>query len=305
MLKSALEHVLLPAMDEVIVLLAQMAVDAADMPMLSRTHGQPATPTTLGKELAVFCFRLAHHRAELGSISIPGKLNGAVGNFAAHIVAAPEVNWPLLSEVFVTRDLGLAYNPYTTQIEPHDGVAEICHATERFNTTLLDLNRDMWQYVSMGYFTQKVVKGEVGSSTMPHKVNPIDFENSEGNLGVSNALLHHFATKLPVSRLQRDLSDSTVMRSLGTGFAHSLVAYESTIKGLGRVAPNAALMAEELDNHWEVLAEPVQTIMRRYGVPMPYEKLKAFTQGKHVFLSCMFSIMFCFAQSVSGKTHLY
>jgi len=282
MLKSSLEHVLLPAMDEIIVVLAQMAVDAAEMPMLARTHGQAATPTTMGKELAVFCFRLAHHRAHLGSISVPGKLNGAVGNFAAHMAAAPEVDWPALAEAFVTGHLGLAYNPYTTQIEPHDGVAEVCHAMERFNTTLVDMDRDLWQYVSMGYFSQRVVAGEVGSSTMPHKVNPIDFENSEGNLGVSNALLHHFASKLPISRLQRDLSDSTVMRAIGSALAHALIAYESTLKGLSRVAPSAQRMADELDAHWEVLAEPVQTVMRRYGVALPYEKLKAFTQGRTI-----------------------
>ena len=280
MLKSALDRVILPAMDEIIVALAQKAVDAADASMLSRTHGQPATPTTLGKELAVFAFRLAHHRQSVASCVVPGKFSGAVGNYAAHAEVLPDVDWPATARAFVTRDLGLAWNPYTTQIESHDGVAEVVHAVSRFNTALLSLDRDLWQYVSLGYLKQHVVEGEVGSSTMPNKVNPIDFENSEGNLGLANALFGHLAEKLPVSRMQRDLSDSTVMRALGSGFAHSLVAYESALQGLRRVDPDVAAMAKDLDGHWEVLAEPLQTVARRYGIEGMYERMKELTRGR-------------------------
>jgi adenylosuccinate lyase len=249
--------------------------------MLSRTHGQAASPTTLGKEFANVIHRLQRQCASFSEVTLLGKINGAVGNYNAHQVAYPEVDWPALSKRFVTG-LGLAWNPYTTQIEPHDCIAEYCDALARLNTILLDLCRDCWSYISIGYFKQKSVAGEVGSSTMPHKVNPIDFENAEGNLGIANALLQHFSTKLPVSRWQRDLSDSTVLRNLGTAFGHGMLAMQSIQVGLGKVEADTARMGAELDANWEVLAEAVQTVMRRHGIEQPYEKLKALTRGNRI-----------------------
>jgi len=251
-------------------------------PMLSRTHGQTASPTTLGKEIAVFVNRLERQFNILNSCEILGKINGAVGNFNAHLVAYPKVDWVNLAKKVIEKDLGLQQNLFTTQIEPHDYMAEIFDAIARWNTILIDLNRDIWTYISMGYFKQKTVKGEIGSSTMPHKVNPIDFENSEGNLGLANALFHHFSTKLPISRLQRDLTDSTVLRNMGVAFGYSLVAYQSTLKGLGKLIVNEKQLAEDLNAAWEVLAEPIQTVMRKAFIEKPYEKLKELTRGNEI-----------------------
>ena len=281
MLRDAREGVLLPMFDRIIARLREMAHANADLPMLSRTHGQTASPSTLGKELANVVARLERQRAQLAALEIPGKINGAVGNYNAHAITYPEVDWRAFSQRFV-QSLGLDYNPYTTQIEPHDGVAEYCDAVRRANIILIDLARDIWGYVSLGYFKQALKAGEVGSSTMPHKVNPIDFENAEGNLGLANALLGHFAEKLPISRWQRDLTDSTVLRALGTAFGHTLVALESLAKGLGKLTVNAERLAADLDASWEVLAEAVQTVMRRYGLPEPYEQLKALTRGQGI-----------------------
>ena len=258
--------------------LQAMANDTIALPMLAHTHGQPASPTTLGKELAVFVHRLNRQAAQIDAIVLPAKMNGAVGNYNAHTSAAPDVDWPALSRR-VIEGFGLSQNPYTTQIESHDGMAELFDALQRWNRILFDLDRDIWMYVSMKYLKQKVVAGEVGSSTMPHKINPIDFENSEGNIGLAEAILGHLARKLPVSRMQRDLTDSTAIRNIGAGFAYSLIAVASTQRGLGRMSPNEAALAADLDNAWEVLAEPIQTVMRRYGVPNAYEKLKALTRG--------------------------
>jgi adenylosuccinate lyase len=281
MLREARTQALLPAADQLIDALRGMAHGFADLPMLSRTHGQPASPTTLGKEFANVVHRLSRQRAQLASVPMLGKINGAVGNFNAHLSAYPEVDWPALAERFVTG-LGLDWNPYTIQIEPHDYIAELCDALARFNTVLLDFDRDVWSYISIGYFRQRTVAGEVGSSTMPHKVNPIDFENSEGNLGIANALLGHFAAKLPVSRWQRDLTDSTVLRSVGVALGHSLIAYHATLRGLGKLEATPERLAADLDSCWEVLAEPVQTVMRRYGIEKPYEKLKELTRGRGI-----------------------
>ncbi len=278
MLREARTQALLPQMDELIDALRALAHEHAARPMLSRTHGQPASPTTVGKELANVCARLMRQRAQLAAVPLLGKINGAVGNYNAHLAAYPELDWPAIAEDFVTG-LGLSFNPYTIQIEPHDYIAEYFDAVARFNTILLDFDRDVWGYISLGYFKQKTVAGEVGSSTMPHKVNPIDFENSEGNLGLANAIFDHLAAKLPVSRWQRDLTDSTVLRNLGVGVAHSLIAYQSTLKGLGKLEVNPQRLAEDLDACWEVLAEPVQTVMRRHGIDKPYEKLKELTRG--------------------------
>ncbi len=278
MLREARTQALLPQMDELIDALRALAHEHAARPMLSRTHGQPASPTTVGKELANVCARLMRQRAQLATVPLLGKINGAVGNYNAHLAAYPELDWPAIAEDFVTG-LGLSFNPYTIQIEPHDYIAEYFDAVARFNTILLDFDRDVWGYISLGYFKQKTVAGEVGSSTMPHKVNPIDFENSEGNLGLANAIFDHLAAKLPVSRWQRDLTDSTVLRNLGVGVAHSLIAYQSTLKGLGKLEVNPQRLAEDLDACWEVLAEPVQTVMRRHGIDKPYEKLKELTRG--------------------------
>jgi adenylosuccinate lyase len=267
-------------MDRLIAAIEELARRHAAQPMLARTHGQPASPTTLGKEMANVAWRLRRQREQVAAVTLLGKINGAVGNYNAHLIAYPEVDWSELARRFV-EELGLAWNPYTTQIEPHDFVAELLQAIGRFNTVLVDFDRDVWGYVSLGYFKQKVKAGEVGSSTMPHKVNPIDFENSEGNLGLANALIEHLAAKLPVSRFQRDLTDSTVLRNLGTVFGNGLLAYESCLRGIGKLEVDGARLAADLDANWEVLAEAIQTVMRRYGVPEPYEKLKALTRGKH------------------------
>jgi adenylosuccinate lyase len=281
MLQSARDTVIVPMMDTVTGHFAEMANQLADIPMLSRTHGQSATPTTVGKEMANFAYRLQRQRDQFTQVKLLGKANGAVGNVNAHVVAYPEVNWLEFTESFV-QDLGLSWNPYTTQIEPHDFIAELFNAVARYNTVLIDADRDMWSYISLGYFKQRTVSGEVGSSTMPHKVNPINFENSEGNLGVANAIFDHFARKLPNSRFQRDLTDSTVLRSIGVGLAHSVIAFNETLAGLKKIEINEPLLQAELDRSWEVLAEPIQTVMRRYGVEKPYEKLKDLTRGRTI-----------------------
>jgi adenylosuccinate lyase len=278
MLKHARERVLLPALERVIERLAQMAHDLADLPLLSRTHGQPATPSTLGKEMANFVWRLRRQRDRLAQVRLTGKINGAVGNYNAHVVAYPNVDWPRLARQMV-ESLGLEFNAYTTQIEPHDALAELFDAFAAINTVMLDLDRDIWGYISLGYFKQRPKAGEVGSSTMPHKVNPIDFENSEGNIGVANALLGHLAHKLPVSRWQRDLSDSTALRNVGVALGHTLLAWDSCATGLSKIEADPERLREDLDANWAVLAEPIQTVMRRYGVPEPYEQLKALTRG--------------------------
>ncbi len=279
MLREGLDQGLLPAMDNLVEKLAELAREHAEQPMLSRTHGQTASPTTVGKELANVVYRLRRQLMQIREVEIMGKINGAVGNYNAHLSAYPDVDWAANAEEFI-ESLGLDWNPYTTQIEPHDYIAELYDAIARFNTILIDLDRDIWGYISLGYFKQKTVAGEIGSSTMPHKVNPIDFENSEGNLGIANALFSHLSAKLPISRWQRDLTDSTVLRNLGVGFAHSLIAYEATLKGLGKLEINPARLNEDLNNAWEVLAEPIQTVMRRYNIEKPYEKLKDLTRGK-------------------------
>ena len=278
MLKGGLAA-LVPVQAEVVDRIKELAREFRDVPMLARTHGQPASPTTVGKELAVFAARLERQGAAIGAVRIQGKLNGAVGNFNAHLAAYPRVDWPSLAQGVIEGELGLSQNPLTTQIEPHDYMAELFDAMVRWNTILTDLDRDMWAYISMGYFGQKTVKGEVGSSTMPHKVNPIDFENSEGNCGLANAVFGHLARALPVSRLQRDLTDSTVLRNMGVGFAYTMIACRSTLKGLGKVELNEERLAADLDAAWEVLAEPVQTVMRKAGIAKPYEKLKELTRG--------------------------
>ncbi|GAB4192118.1 MAG: adenylosuccinate lyase [Wenzhouxiangellaceae bacterium] len=279
MLSEAREQILQPALAQLDRHLAAMAREHAGQPMLSRTHGQTASPTTLGKEVANVVQRLRRQRRQLAAIDLGGKINGAVGNFNAHVVAYPEVNWPQLSRAFV-EGLGLSWMPYTTQIEPHDQIAELGHAMSRINTVLIDWSRDVWGYISLGYFTQQVVAGEVGSSTMPHKVNPIDFENAEGNLGVANGLWEHLAGKLPVSRFQRDLTDSTVLRTLGSAVGHSLLGWKSLLRGLNKLAANPARLEQDLAASWEVLSEAVQTVMRRYGLPQPYEQLKALSRGR-------------------------
>jgi adenylosuccinate lyase len=281
MLREARDQVLVPRLDALITRLRSLAHATAATPMMSRTHGQPATPTTLGKEIANFTYRVSEQRSKFAGVVIAGKINGAVGNFNAHLAAYPEVDWEKLGERFV-QSLGLLWNPYTTQIEPHDWMAEYFDALARINTVLIDLCRDMWSYISVGYFRQRTVAGEVGSSTMPHKVNPIDFENAEGNLGLANALLRFFADKLPISRWQRDLTDSTVLRNVGVAVSHGLIAWRSIERGLERVDVDAARMAEDLDANWELLAEPIQTVMRRYGVENAYEQLKALTRGQRV-----------------------
>jgi len=279
MLKSSRDQVLLPALQQIIVSLTELAYQLADIPMLARTHGQPATPTTLGKEVANVVYRLQRGYKQLASVAILGKINGAVGNYNAHMAAYPNLDWEKTAHLFVEK-LGLEFNPYSTQIEPHDTIAELFDTYARINTVLLDLNRDIWGYISLGYFKQKTNENEVGSSTMPHKVNPIDFENSEGNLGIANALLRHLSEKLPVSRWQRDLTDSTVLRNMGVALGHTLLAYDSCAKGINKLEINAQRLMEDLDNAWEVLAEPIQTLMRRYGAVNPYEQLKALTRGK-------------------------
>ena len=281
MLTEARATSLLVWMDKVSNAIRKMAHLYAELPMLSRTHGQPATPTTLGKEMANVVARLERQSRQLAKVEICGKINGAVGNYNAHITAYPELDWQAFAERFVTS-LGLAWNPYTTQIEPHDYIAELFDAVARFNNILLDFNRDIWSYISIGHFKQKTIEGEIGSSTMPHKVNPIDFENSEGNLGIANALFNHLSNKLPISRWQRDLTDSTALRTLGVGVAHSLIAYQASLKGISKIEANEKNLAADLDANWEVLAEPIQTVMRRYGIDKPYEKLKYLTRGKRI-----------------------
>jgi adenylosuccinate lyase len=282
MLKAARDKVLLPALSNVIAKLTEIAHANANMPMMSRTHGQPASPTTLGKEIANVVARLQRGMDRIAAVQILGKMNGAVGNYNAHLSAYPDFDWPAFSRKVVEQRLGLTFNPYTIQIEPHDYIAELFDAVARTNTILLDLNRDVWGYISLGFFKQKTKAGEIGSSTMPHKVNPIDFENSEGNLGMANAVLKHMAEKLPVSRWQRDLTDSTVLRNIGVGLGYTLLAYDSCLRGLNKLEVNPGRMADDLDNNWEVLAEPVQTVMRRYGIENPYEQLKELTRGKGI-----------------------
>ncbi len=281
MLREGRGQVLLPLIDEVIDGIRQLALTLSDQPMLSRTHGQPASPSTLGKEMANVVYRLHRQREQIASCELLGKINGAVGNYNAHLAAYPEVDWPAFARQFV-ESLGIAWNPYTIQIEPHDYIAELFDAVARLNTILIDFCRDVWSYISLGYFKQKTVAGEVGSSTMPHKVNPIDFENGEGNLGIANALFGHLAAKLPISRWQRDLTDSTVLRNLGVGFAHTSIALQSILRGLSKLEANGKAMEADLDANWEVLAEPIQTVMRRYGIEKPYEKLKELTRGRGI-----------------------
>ena len=281
MLKAARDDVLLPSIDKVIARLRELAHQLADVPMMSRTHGQPATPSTMGKEMANVAYRLTRARQRIAAVSLLGKINGAVGNYNAHLAAYPGYDWEGFAKRFV-ESLGLEFNPYTIQIEPHDAMAELFDAFARTNTILLDLDRDVWGYISLGFFKQKVKAGEIGSSTMPHKVNPIDFENSEGNLGLANAVLKHLAEKLPVSRWQRDLTDSTVLRNMGVGLGYALLGYDSLLRGLGKLEANAQCMMDDLNANWELLAEPIQTVMRRYGIANPYEKLKELTRGQRV-----------------------
>lgn len=279
MLSEARKEILLPLIEKIIECIKDVASRYADQPMLSRTHGQPASPTTVGKEMANVAYRLMRQKEQIANVAILGKINGAVGNYNAHLAAYPDIEWEAASKTFVEK-IGLSWNAFTTQIEPHDYIAELFDAMSRFNTILIDFNRDIWAYISLGYFKQKVVEGEVGSSTMPHKVNPIDFENSEGNLGLANAILGHLSGKLPVSRWQRDLTDSTVLRNIGVGAGYSVLAYTSCLRGMGKLEIDCHRLNEDLDANWEVLAEPIQTVMRRYGIEQPYEKLKALTRGK-------------------------
>lgn len=281
MLKEALADVMLPAMEQVFAAVAGLAKEHKQVAMMARTHGQPATPTTMGKEMANVAVRLRRQLEQIKAIPLLGKINGAVGNYNAHLAAYPQVNWHQVSEQFVSS-LGLEWNAFTTQIEPHDYIAELFDAVARFNTIVIDLDRDVWGYIALNHFKQKTIAGEVGSSTMPHKVNPIDFENSEGNLGLANAIMAHLAAKLPVSRWQRDLTDSTVLRNLGVGFAYALIAYQATLKGISKLEVNEAVLLNELDQNWELLAEPIQTVMRRYHIDKPYEKLKELTRGKRI-----------------------
>jgi adenylosuccinate lyase len=279
MLREGRGQVLLPQVDAVVTAIRDLAHAHAELPMLSRTHGQPASPTTLGKEMANFVHRITRQRNLIADVPLLGKMNGAVGNYNAHLAAYPDVDWQGLAQQFV-ESLGLAWNPYTTQIEPHDYMVELFDAIARLNSVLIDFCRDVWGYISLGYFRQRAVTGEVGSSTMPHKVNPIDFENAEGNLGIANAILGHLGQKLPISRWQRDLTDSTVLRSLGVGLAHTAIALQSVVRGIGRLNPDPERLLADLDANWEVLAEPIQTVMRRYGIERPYERLKELTRGQ-------------------------
>ncbi|XAR65895.1 Adenylosuccinate lyase [Bertholletia excelsa] len=281
MLKEALNAVIFPLMDQLIKGICDIAKANAHIPMLSRTHGQPASPTTLGKEMAIFAFRLSKERREVSQVQIMGKFAGAVGNYNAHMVAYPNINWPQIAKEFV-ESLGLSFNPYVTQIEPHDYMSKLFHAIMEYNNILIDFDRDIWGYISLGYFKQITKAGEIGSSTMPHKVNPIDFENSEGNLGMANAGLSHLSEKLPISRWQRDLTDSTVLRNMGVVLGYSLLAYRSTLQGIAKLQVNEASLFKDLNDSWEVLAEPIQTVMRRYNIPEPYEKLKELTRGRAV-----------------------
>ena len=303
MLNEARGTVLLPRLDALIAGLRDMAHAHAALPMLSRTHGQTASPTTIGKELANVAARLSRQREVLVALPMPGKVNGAVGNYNAHVAAYPDLDWQRFSQAFVTS-LGLDWQPYTTQIEPHDGIAELCDAQKRIDTICVDLCRDIWGYISLGYFKQAVKAGEVGSSTMPHKVNPIDFENAEGNFGIANALLEHFAAKLPISRWQRDLTDSTVLRALGTAFGHALVGFEALQRGLDKLSVNPERLAADLDAAWEVLAEAVQTVMRRHGLPNPYEQLKALTRGQGINALSMRAFIATLDLPADAKQHL-
>ncbi|WP_288998369.1 adenylosuccinate lyase [uncultured Psychrobacter sp.] len=290
MLKDSRELVV-AKMQQVTDSIVDLAITHADQPMLSRTHGQTASPTTLGKEMANVAYRLARQIKQIGQVELLGKINGAVGNYNAHLSAYPEVNWQSHAEQFINQSLELTFNPYTTQIEPHDYIAELFDVVKRFNTILIDFNRDIWQYISLGYFKQRLKDGEVGSSTMPHKVNPIDFENSEGNLGVANAMLAHLGEKLPISRMQRDLSDSTVLRNIGVGLAQSMIAYDACLKGVGKLEVNPQRLDDDLEQAQEVLAEPIQTVMRRYRVENPYEKLKALTRGNAMTREAMLTFV--------------
>lgn len=303
MLREAREHVILPYCDKLIAEVRRLAAEYKDIPMMARTHGQPASPTTMGKEMANVMVRLARQRQQIAHVALLGKFNGAVGNFNAHLSAYPDVDWAQVSERFVTS-LGLEWNAYTTQIEPHDYIAELFDAIARFNTILIDFDRDVWGYIALGHFKQKTVAGEIGSSTMPHKVNPIDFENSEGNLGLANAIFNHLAAKLPISRWQRDLTDSTVLRNLGVGVGYSVIAYQATLKGISKLEVNQHSLLEELDNNWELLAEPIQTVMRRYGIEKPYEKLKELTRGKKVDAQTMASFIDNLALPADAKARL-
>lgn len=281
MLQAGMSQIVLPQMTQLITTLSQLAEQYAEVAMLSRTHGQPASPTTVGKEIANVVYRLHRQYQQISQVPLMGKWNGAVGNYNAHLIAYPHLDWTSLAEQFVTQ-LGLTWNPYTTQIEPHDYMAELFNALARFNTVLIDFCRDTWAYISLGYFKQKTIAGEVGSSTMPHKVNPIDFENAEGNLGIANAWFNHLAAKLPISRWQRDLSDSTVLRNLGVGIAHSLIAYDASLKGISKLEINRPVIDADINSAWEILAEPIQTVMRRYGIADAYEKLKTLTRGQGI-----------------------
>ncbi|MEY4475027.1 MAG: adenylosuccinate lyase [Pseudomonadota bacterium] len=303
MLQTARQDVILPMWRQIIDSIKTLAHQHRDVPLLSRTHGQPATPSTIGKEFANVAYRMERQFRQLSQVEILGKINGAVGNYNAHIVAYPEVDWHQFSEDFVTS-LGIHWNPYTTQIEPHDYIAELFDCVARFNTILIDFDRDIWGYIALNHFKQKTIAGEIGSSTMPHKVNPIDFENSEGNLGLSNAVLGHLASKLPVSRWQRDLTDSTVLRNLGVGLGYALIAYQATLKGISKLEVNQSHLLAELDHNWEVLAEPIQTIMRRYGIEKPYEKLKELTRGKRVDAAGMQAFIDGLALPEEEKTRL-
>jgi adenylosuccinate lyase len=286
MLKGGRDEVLLPYCDQLIAELTRLAKEYRSVPMMARTHGQPASPTTMGKEMANVAMRLKRQREQIANVELLGKINGAVGNYNAHLSAYPDTDWHTFAGEFV-NGLGIAWNPFTTQIEPHDYIAELYDAIARFNTILIDFDRDAWGYIALGHFKQRTIPGEIGSSTMPHKVNPIDFENSEGNLGIANAILGHLATKLPVSRWQRDLTDSTVLRNLGVGLGYAVIAYQSTLKGISKLQLNEASLLAELDNNWELLAEPIQTVMRRHGIEKPYEKLKELTRGKKVNAAVM------------------
>lgn len=282
MLKTAREKVLLPEWKKVINAVVELAGRYKNIPLLSRTHGQPASPTTIGKEMANVAYRLKRQYKQLENLEILAKINGAVGNYNAHLSAYPDIDWHTFSQEFIEQSLGVTWNPYTTQIEPHDYIAEFFDCVARFNTIVIDFDRDMWGYIALNHFKQRTIAGEIGSSTMPHKVNPIDFENSEGNLGLANAIMSHLGQKLPISRWQRDLTDSTVLRNLGVGLGYALIAYASTLKGISKLEVNEQHLRDELDQNWEVLAEPIQTVMRRYGIEKPYEKLKELTRGKRV-----------------------
>ncbi|MEX0584232.1 MAG: adenylosuccinate lyase, partial [Natronospirillum sp.] len=303
MLRHGVHDVMLPVMRSLAEAIRQLAHQNADVAMLSRTHGQTASPTTLGKEMANVVHRFERQLKQLEQVEFLGKINGAVGNYNAHLATYPKVDWAANAEAFVLS-LGLQWNPYTTQIEPHDYIAELYDTMARFNTILIDFDRDIWSYISLGYFKQRTVAGEVGSSTMPHKVNPIDFENSEGNLGIANAILAHLGAKLPVSRWQRDLTDSTVLRNMGVGLAHSLIAYEAALKGVSKLEVNTARIAQDLDQAWEVMAEAVQTVMRRYAIPEPYEKLKAFTRGKAITRDSMIEFIATLELPTTEKNRL-